>query len=302
MSFDPIRVEGYPMDEPAMDPTKAAKRTVIRLDPAGISSAHAFNAFSQLHLTMLQKTLASIEKLCSKADANDASASRRHQNIAVLGRRGAGKTSFLMALLAILHRCEEADAYKVIDGVTEDLIKEWKSLGDRVFATDLIEPSRLERGEHLLARILGELIRHATELQPAEAILKAEKAGLLREFLDAAAAATSELTFVIAQNRLETTLKEGGDESLFEEVARSRSANRVELAVGKVVRAFLAFVGRKKLIVALDDADMTFERTAEILESIRLYLTHPDIVVLVTGDLPLFRSVLHRDVVQALGR
>ncbi len=94
------------------------------------------------------------------------SLSRQHQNIGILGRRGAGKTSFLLTVLKLLEPGAESDDFRAEyakRGILGDDASEWTKLASKVALAGLIEPALMEHGDHVVATAYANILERVRE-------------------------------------------------------------------------------------------------------------------------------------------
>lgn len=79
-------------------------------------------------------------------------------------------------------------------------------------------------------------------------------------------------------------------------------SHQLALAVHNFFDAALAVLGRKLLVLPLDDVDTTLHRAFENLEVVRRYLSSPLVFPVICGELELYHEVIRRDVLGRLTR
>ena len=232
---------------------------------------------------------------------------RTHQNMGILGRRGAGKTSVLLTLLRLL--CDRGlredyapkiSAWHAAVGKGGDnpgsLPQMWDRVAERVSITRVIEPSLMEKGDHIIAAVLGALLEQARDVIRRWEGRRGQPTKETEELRRAHHEVNVHLPVLIMKERLTDSFTRLGPEGLSDEVTTFRSGSSLEVALTRFIDAYLELVGRDLLIIPLDDVDLAFEKGEEVLESLRRYLTSARALVIVTGDPILFSSVIRMSI------
>lgn len=72
-------------------------------------------------------------------------------------------------------------------------------------------------------------------------------------------------------------------------------AKDLERRFHEYINVALSILKKKSLLFILDDCDVNIEKTFEILETIRLYFTSPQIIVVMTGDANLYGMTIRQN-------
>ncbi|MCP4605123.1 MAG: hypothetical protein GY847_32135 [Proteobacteria bacterium] len=240
---------------------------------------------------------------------------RIHQNIGILGQRGVGKTSFLLTILKLLGSGGRAEDYryryiegKILkephrlgqEGEDKDhigpAVSTWNEVARDVVLGGLIEPSLMESGDHVVAMAYANMLGIAQQRIRRNPPTDKKHEEILSKFLRASQEVTEHLPVLFAKKRLNKVFTEEGSEGLHDEIMKSRSGLKLERALWKFIECFLEIEGGKPLVIlALDDVDLAYEKGVQVLESLRRYLTSPQMLILVTGDPALFAEVLEKE-------
>lgn len=227
-----------------------------------------------------------------------------HRAVAILGPRGSGKTSFLHTLIGIIQgkvSAEEYSPYRQQDGrAAHDSgtggprrFAEGAGTYDflsRIRVAGVVESSRLSPTAMIVSEVVGSLYADGTicglanmgRTQPA-----------FQAFLEASGTVMERLKRLVSLGQgLGALQKEQGEEALFHEFSQPSLVSDVERAVASFIDAYLALTGSQAVVIGFDDADWAFGRQQDVLEALRLYLTHPALILLVTGDQKLFEHGL----------
>ena len=73
-----------------------------------------------------------------------------------------------------------------------------------------------------------------------------------------------------------------------------KAAKELEENFNKIVKKALEILGKKAFLIAFDDIDVNFNNGWKVLETIRKYLTSPQIITLLSGDLKLFSKAIRK--------
>jgi len=215
---------------------------------------------------------------------------RSHHNVGILGPRGAGKTSVLLTLLKLIGPREDRDGIDTTNWGEGS--PDWEQLASDVDVAGLIEPSQMERGEHVVAAVFATLLSRAKEHLRCCPPLQAKDSRHAEDFLRVAQQVTELLPALLEPDRLAHASREG-DEALYDELVKFRWGYNLEQALWSFVSAYLQLVGKKLVVLGFDDVDLAWERGHEVLESLRRYLTSPKMLIFVSGDLGLFAANLN---------
>lgn len=208
-------------------------------------------------------------------DATRYANGRGHMTIFLDGNRGTGKTTVIVNLIKYLEAVEQAYPGLADPGVA-----------DAVHILKPIDPSQLEDGDDLflnvvVAAVLGDAaVKAQREREP-------ELWQALHDSLQALGTALS------------------GRESQGEGIGLDRlRAFMGSQALAGAVHDFFSkaarLLGKKLLVLPIDDVDTTLHRAFENLEVVRRYLASPALLPIVCGDLALYREVTSRDTYRRL--
>lgn len=188
--------------------------------------------------------------------------SRSHNAISIDGARGTGKTSILVNLKRFLEH-------------------EHIELLDDIHILDPIDPTLLETGESLFLHVLVAAVLHDREVKEAQR-QRPEQARVLQHRLEKLA---NGLESVETQN----------DQHGMDKVRALYGNKHLADCVQDFFCGALDLLGKKLLILPIDDVDTSLNRAFENLEIIRRYLTTPYALPIVSGDRSLYSEVTWRD-------
>lgn len=216
---------------------------------------------------LIDSKINNIKKDCSKSSIRN----RNNDTITILGPRGSGKTSFVMS---VLKKYETSDDVEILE---------------------LIDPTLIEEKGHIFLTIIS-LIKdkvenkfHNNECDPLcteyqqrkcwDNKLKKLAAGLPSIDID------GESLYANWQDP-EHVMKKGLD--------AVKSAKELEHNFNEIVYKALDILNKKAFLIAFDDIDVNFNNGWKVLETIRKYLTSPQIITLLSGDIKLFSKAIRK--------
>lgn len=190
---------------------------------------------------------------------------RCNNTIFIHGERGAGKTTFLNSLL---------------DRYTSDESESKLN----ILALPLLDPTLVSTRQHILIDIIAKF----SDLVKGKlnSCCDAEKFELFRARLEGLAEGLQLLSGKEPSSQY--------DPSWFLNKALTKSNSGVDLERGihSLIDTMSNILGSELFLIAIDDVDTDTKKADEVLEVIRRYLTHPRLVVLLTGDLKLYSHIV----------
>ncbi|MCV4344207.1 KAP family NTPase [Pseudomonas capsici] len=195
---------------------------------------------------------------------------RVHSAILVEGGRGSGKTTFLLKSLEKLKNDKEL----------------------QLSVLRLIDPTLIETKENIVVVILsaiGAALEHAKgdthALDEAREAL-AEGLGLLDGIGSGSAygAEWEDAKWVMSQG-----------------LRKAKKGRDFEKKLGIYIEHALKLLNKKAFVLTFDDVDTNFAHGYLILETVRKYLTHPGLVVILSGDIELYGRLLRKNIYKAFG-
>lgn len=187
---------------------------------------------------------------------------RSHNAVSIDGERGTGKTSVLVNLRTYLISAHE------------DILKD-------IHILEPVDPTLLEENESLFLHIIVAAVLSDEDVKKSQRI-NPESYKQLNQALDKLAHA---LECVEVQH------DERGMDKLRALFGNKHLADRVQ----DFFKAVLQLLGKKLLVLPIDDVDTSLNRAFENLEIVRRYLTTPYVLPIVSGDRELYREVTWRD-------
>ncbi|KAA9000737.1 hypothetical protein FJU30_11070 [Affinibrenneria salicis] len=187
---------------------------------------------------------------------------RSHKAISIDGARGTGKTSVLVNL-------------------NDYLQSNAQQLAGKIHTLDPIDPTLLEDGESLFLHIIVAAVLHDKEIKTAQS-RDLDKSRVFTQKLENLAHGLESVDLQQNQRGMDKIRSLYGSKHL---------ANCVE----EFLKSALELIGKKLLILPIDDVDTSLNRAFENLEILRRYLTSPYVLPVVSGDRRLYDEVCWRD-------
>lgn len=187
---------------------------------------------------------------------------RSHKAISIDGERGTGKTSVLVNL-------------------SDYLESNYNDLAGNIHILDPIDPTLLEDGESLFLHIIVAAVLQDKEIKAAQC-RDINKSRIFTQKLEELAHGLESVDLQQSQRGMDKI------RSLY---GSKRLANCVE----EFLISALEMIGKKLLILPIDDVDTSLNRAFENLEILRRYLTSPYVLPIVSGDRRLYDEVCWRD-------
>lgn len=194
------------------------------------------------------------------ADGKPLNMLREHNAISIDGARGTGKTAVLVNLKSYLK--------------DQDVLKD-------VHLFDPIDPTLLEEGESLFLHIIVAAVLHDKDVKEAQR-KEPNKARNLNQRLEKLA---QSLESIEAQKNCHG----------MDKIRAMYSNKHLADCVQDFFREVLSLLGKKLLILPIDDVDTSLNRAFENLEIVRRYLATPYVIPIVSGDRVLYNEVTWRD-------
>lgn len=243
--------------------------TIINLQES--SYAHDFSGSELIHKDEFDRVMGLIRQQLKDIDSREIKEWKnpvhRYNTISVLGERGTGKTSFLCSVL------------KEIEDKEKD-----------IEVLNIIDPTMIEEKEHIFLLVVS-LINEAVkrELTNGECRL-GTKAFQQRNMWN--------LKLQKLAKGLPTLKNVGVDHNTREwqshEFIMERGLDTVSSAFSMVsdfhqlVKYALEILDKKAFLLMLDDIDVDMQKGWDVLEMLRKYVTTPQIITLLSGNLKLY--------------
>ncbi|MDL2330277.1 hypothetical protein LJC71_11155 [Desulfosarcina sp. OttesenSCG-928-A07] len=203
---------------------------------------------------------------------------RIHEIITIHGRRGAGKTTFVLSALQQLSRKKE-DPYKKI-----------KSLG-------VVDPTVMNSKENLFFIVLDKIRRIVDQHRASNQMIDRYQTGSNHQYEDWH---TRFRKLATGLGNLEGSNKEKdkdfvwGDPQLQLDYQLDliRHGEELELDFHLFLDASLKVIEKKAFLIVIDDIDTAPEVGWKVLDIMRKYFTSPQLITIISGDLDLYSSIV----------
>lgn len=243
-------------------------------------------AFKQLD-TIIRAQINDLENPnFSPPTGGELSYSRPHNSILIEGGRGSGKTTFLLNALDYLHDQSRCSSLSWFEGMSSKL---------QVLPP--IDPTLIETKEHIIIVIIS-LIDAALDD--------------VRNNPDEDRTAVNESRRKMAEG---LGLLDGigkskpyGDEwedpewIMSRGLRKARNGRAFEVKFQVYIYEALKILNKKAFVLAFDDVDTNFQHGRTILETMRKYLTSPQLILLISGDLELYGRLVRRNIYDTFGK
>ena len=197
---------------------------------------------------------------------------RMHDTISVLGARGTGKTSFLLS------------------------IKDYYETDTQIQVLKIIDPTLIEEKGHVFLNIISlikETIENKIDKNNADpksdeyqkGMIWRRKMASLAQGLPSLDGIGAELTSAEWQDP-EYIMNRG--------ITAVTSARKLEDNFNDLVAYALDILDKSAFLLVLDDIDVSFTRGWPVLETIRKYLTSPQIITILSGDFRLYSLAVRK--------
>lgn len=266
--------------------------SIITIKLSNSLSANKFGEEERIHHKAFEKVLDLIDdqkNACLNYNPEEEDGFRRCNNaISIFGERGVGKTSFLMSL------CNHLKTVKEVDG--ENL-----KYGD-IYLLPTIDPTLIEEKGHIFLLIISLLDK---------AVMNCLREGNTNCDVDACERSWSTKKALLAKGL--PSLKLDGmtyhepqwneDEYVMNRGLESvTAAFELEKNFHKLVHLALDILGKKTFVLMFDDIDVDFKRGWDLLETARKFLTTPQMILIISGNMKLFSKNVRKQQWHNLGK
>ncbi len=243
---------------------------------ANLIQANAQESFEKL----IKKVLSDIKtSKCGEEDCKDKNKNtidRVHNTILINGKRGMGKTSFILSV---------EDAKK--SDSEEKILKNICSLG-------IIDPTLIETKEHVLLNIIT-LIKDRIEdfIKCEKCDDKSIKYKAWKESLKKLAGGLSMLDGV-GSNHLNDGMWDSQELILEKGLSNAKQGVDLEKNFHIFIDESLKIIEKEAFFLILDDIDTSLDKGTAILETLRKYLTSRKLIIAMLGDIDLYSTLVRQ--------
>lgn len=198
---------------------------------------------------------------------------KRYQDtISILGGRGSGKSSFLMSI---------SDYYK-----QEHTIQ----------VLDIIDPTLIENKGHVLLTIIS-MIQDLVQSKYKSSSCHPENSQqniCYKQWNDQLQELAYGLPTIEDEHKVITDSWIDPDFIMQKGLKSVKTAKNLEQNFHKLIRLSLKVLDKKAFILFLDDIDVDFKKGWPVLETLRKYITIPELITFVSGDIDLFSKAVRK--------
>lgn len=199
--------------------------------------------------------------------------------ISIFARRGAGKTTFVKSLKKLIREHVNQDEFHGIDC-------------GKLVVIDVIEPNQIQKKENFMIRFLASIHGKFLYLMEDKNISESER----RRFDEVTTALYEALPIIDGVGKLGVYADWTDVDYVADNfVNLAMKAKDLERRFHEYINVALSILKKKSLLFILDDCDVNIEKTFEILETIRLYFTSPQIIIVMTGDANLYGMTVRQN-------
>ena len=307
------------MSQPNDNKTEGKKSEQLLIDLTNARQATALDASSILHRMQIEAFLERVsevvgrvegfsEKLKQGGDGRTRSVSyeRYHDVITLHGKRGSGKTTFLLSALELLQNSAKrrlAFPERFIKDKNDNDNSDDDGLNG-LCVLEILDPTLFGLHEHLLLSLMAKIafeVRSAVKNSErnlcgghnAHCNLE-EWENHLRQFATALkhmGETRDDLDTPLSKEKVEWEDSQFIFEQNMENAQRSFGLER---EFHKFLNESLQLIGKRAFVLALDDIDTRPQIGWHVLEVLRRYFTSPQLVVVLSGDMDLFKTIIEK--------
>ncbi len=191
---------------------------------------------------------------------------RLHNTIFINGKRGSGKTLFL---LSIKKECKKVNDLK-----------------HNLYFFPPIDPTLLHTSENFLTIIIAQILNRIEEERVDEKH-RDKFYKILNELSDA------------LDGILKSSYQSRGS---LENISKDQTSLKLEEYLHRFFRLITKILNKKRLILLIDDVDMAFDKGFDVLDIVRKYLSSPYIIPIITGDLELYQTIIENNFIKKIDK
>ena len=196
---------------------------------------------------------------------------RVHNTILINGKRGVGKTSFILSMM---------------DALVDKL---------DICVLNIIDPTLIETKEHVFLNIITSIKDRVENYSKHAQNYHHDNNDSLREWKNSLKNLAGGLSILdgVGTNHLEDSMWDSPELILEKGLSNSKQGKDLEENFHKFIDESLKIIGSKAFFLVLDDIDTSLEKGISIMETLRKYLTSPKLIISILGDIDLY-SILSR--------
>jgi tetratricopeptide (TPR) repeat protein len=241
------------------------KKIVIDLDNINTRSSDDINEL--LQSKAYENILKSLKDKTESKRKDDIEECRTHNSIFIDGKRGSGKTFFLL-------------------NIQKYIAKNNKDLSNNLHFLKPIDPTLLHDNESFLTIIIAKILNNL------------EKSKRLSRLDDNTKKSFYHILSTLSESIDGVVNNKNHNKSTLEIISQDQSSLQLEQYCHQFFQTITEFTGTKTIILMIDDIDMSFEKGFEILEVVRKYLSSPYIIPIITGDLAQYDMIVNKNFIE----
>jgi len=265
------------------------EKNKIIINISNIDETKALNLNNIIHKDAWEAVLKIIEEVLKKAENYNPQENfnRYHNTISINGERGAGKTSFLLTLRA----CLNGELKDCLNGEVE---KE-KNIVSKTYVLGIIDPTLISTRQHVLLLILS-LIQKAVnrKFNDISSDFDESKKDKWHEYLVNLAEGLNQIDN-IGTNPLSSNIWDDSGLVIERGLELANAGLNFEKNFHIFIKESLEILDKKAFILFLDDIDTDFSKGWEILETLRKFITTPQIIPIMAGNFSLYEKLVREN-------
>ena len=195
---------------------------------------------------------------------------RVHNSILINGKRGFGKTTFILSMIELLK-------------------DEEKGIKDFYFF-DIIDPTIIETKENIFILVLSKIVE-ALENCKRNSDYKDEEYKELKKLQIELAKGIDVLDGIGGETQFSQHIWSEPELVLEQGLKSVKGGSKLEENFKKYIKKALEILSKKAFVVVFDDIDTATNQGKMILELIRKYFTTPQLIIVMLGDIELYNLI-----------
>jgi len=195
---------------------------------------------------------------------------RSHNTILVNGKRGMGKTSFILSV-----------------------VKQVSAWHEVVCVLDIIDPTMVETKEHIFVNIVS-LIQGQVDNKYRNC--DGFNDSLYQTWRKSLINLSGGLSVLdgVGSDHFKEALWDSPELILERGLANAKQGSKLERNLHRFIEESLKLLEKKAFLLVLDDIDTSLTEGKSILETLRKYLTSPHLIVAMLGDIDLYSTIVRQ--------
>jgi uridine kinase len=232
---------------------------------------------------------------------------RVHNTILINGKRGMGKTTFMLSILEEL--CgnqkpkDECEQYKKCKDKDKNNISEetnrpvdMDSLRRDICVLEILDPTLIETKEHVLLNIITKIKTQVEKHRECRQECK-ERDGDYHEWIKSLkklAGGVNLLDGVGGDAPLKDKMYEDSALVLEQGLCDAKQGSKLEEYLHEFIKKSLEMLDKKAFLLVFDDIDTSLKEGRDILETLRKYLTSRQLITVMLGDIDLYSTLVRQ--------